>query len=75
MGGFVGASAGAGLSGNPLLLAPPAIGEGAKHLSNMNTRRIARELAKVMRSVLPVPSGRMSDGAKRVLLFGIHRGI
>ncbi len=67
MGGFVGASAGAGLTGNPLLLAPSAIGEGAKRLSDFNTRKAARELAAMLRNGGPIAKGQQSDAGRRLI--------
>lgn len=67
MGGFVGASAGAGLTGNPLLLAPSAIGEGAKRWSDAGTRRATQDLANAMRNGGPIAKGGQSDAGRRMI--------
>lgn len=67
MSGFVGASAGAGLSGNPLLLAPSVVGEVSKRVSDSGTRRAVGDLAKAMRSGGPAPKGGQSDARRRMI--------
>lgn len=67
LGGFTGAAGLAGASGNPLLMAPSAIGAGAKMLAERSTRKQVAALGDTIRNGSPLPKKQMSDSTQRIV--------
>ncbi|WP_336099188.1 hypothetical protein [Roseovarius sp. CH_XMU1461] len=67
LGGFAGAAAGVGATGNPLLLAPSVIGQGAKMLGERSTRKAISGLGELIRNGKPLPKKAASDLENNVI--------
>lgn len=67
LGGFTGAAGAAGMSGNPLFLAPSAVGQGAKVMAERSTKKQIAQLGEMIRNGGPLPKKGSSDLERRII--------
>mgnify|MGYP001796145680 FL=1 len=67
LGGFSASAAASGAAGNPLFMAPSALGLGAKRLSDRSTKKQVQGLAQLIRNGGPLPRNSVSDTERRMI--------
>ena len=67
LGGFSASAAASGATGNPLFMAPSALGLVAKRLSDRSTKKQVQGLAELIRNGGPLPRKSMTETERRMV--------